>query len=230
MGQRVNALHSLISNHHAPSGFLGTRAALRARVGVTGHRWREDELLRALEHLEASRTAHLVRVAEVAAHRRAEKTAGRRHPAAAEVAALGPPAWQPAPDIELGAVLRHVVDEVLGTDVQRTYLPLQRHTHRVELTSPDGQRHAGLEASPTGWFGVWVLDDLHVSAFTVDYDQVESAQADAVRRMALVARGYLDGSFRVRHRRTLVRRRRQPVVDVVVDGTTWTLRRPAFSR
>ncbi len=33
--------------------------------------------------------------------------------------------------------------------------------------------------SPSGWFGIWVLDDLDVSAFPIDHDQVEHHQADA---------------------------------------------------
>lgn len=231
MGQRVNALHSLIARHAAPPGaFGGTRRALRSMVGTTGRRWREEEVMRALEHLEAARSARHARVADVTARRRIEKAAGRRAPSAADVAILETVVLVPAPDIDLGAVLHRVVDEVLDPDVDREFYRSDDHTHRAALTSPDGGRHAGLEASPTGWFGVWALDDLHVSTFTIEYDQVEEFQAEAVRRMARVAHAYLAGNFTVRHRRTLIRRRVRPLVDVVVDGVRWTLRRPTSVR
>jgi hypothetical protein len=229
MGQRVNALHSLLARHLVPLGFDGTRRALRALVGVTGRRWDEEQVMRALEHLEATRAVRLARAQEVTARRRVDKAAGLRRPTTADVALLESVDLVPAPDIDLAALLHKVLDEVLGPDTERTPRPPDRGAHRVELTSADGARHAGVEASPTGWFGVWVLDDLRVSAFTVEYDQVEQFQAEAVRRVARVARAYLAGDFTVRHRRTLIRRRVQPVVDVLVDGDRWTLRRPAFS-
>jgi hypothetical protein len=59
---------------------------------------------------------------------------------------------------------------------------------------------------------------------------VEHYQADAVRRVALVAGAYLAGDFTVRRRRTWFRRRLQPVVEVEVRGERWTLRRAALTR
>ncbi|MEI4270819.1 hypothetical protein TEK04_03695 [Klenkia sp. LSe6-5] len=230
MGQRVNALHSLVARHAAPLASSDTRTTLRTLVGATGRRWDEEQVMRALEHLEATRSVRIAQVHEVTTRRRAAKAAGRRRPTAADLVLLQPPVLTPAPDIDLGAVLRRVVDEVFGPDIARTSRPTARGTHRVELTSPDEHRHAGVEASTTGWFGVWVLDDLRVSTFVVEYDQVEAFQAEAVRQVVRVAEAYLAGCFTVRHRRTLIRRRVQPLVDIDVDGATWTLRRPVFSR
>ncbi|WP_157519125.1 hypothetical protein [Modestobacter sp. Leaf380] len=230
LGQRVAALHSLLANHHAPLGFLATRAALRSRVGATGRRWRETELLRALEHIEASRAAHLERVAEVAARRRVEKAAGRRQPSAADTRVLEEPRWTPAAAvIDIGAVLRQVVDEVFGPEVLRDHREPDRHTHQVVLTSADGARHAGLQVSDEV-VEVWVFDDLDASAMSFEYDDVEAHKADAVRQMARAARAHLDGAFTIRHRRSLLRRRLRPVVEVHADGRVWTLRRAVFWR
>ena len=58
IGQRANALHSLLANHHASLGFAKTRKRLRRLVGVgLGHRWTEAKLLTALQDLGESRTS-----------------------------------------------------------------------------------------------------------------------------------------------------------------------------
>jgi hypothetical protein len=93
MGQRVNALHSLLANEHAPLGFDETRTLLRAETGVTGRTWTEAQLLDALALLEESRQTHL-RYREAWARRRSlDKARGRRQPTKAETAALEERAW-----------------------------------------------------------------------------------------------------------------------------------------
>ena len=99
----------------------------------------------------------------------------------------------------------------------------------MRLTSADGERHSGLQVSAEA-YEAWVFDDLDVSTMTFEYDDVEADKADAVRRVALVARAYLSGASTVRYRRTLLRRRLRPLLDVDVAGDTWTLGRSAFSR
>ncbi len=55
MAQRVVALRSLVSRHHAPVGYTRTLAELGAFVGVTDGPWTEDQLLTALGLLQLSR-------------------------------------------------------------------------------------------------------------------------------------------------------------------------------
>jgi hypothetical protein len=101
LGQRVLALHALISGHHAPLGFTATRARLRALVGADDthrgrarSRWTEDELLRALAALESSRETHLRARAVFADRHRAEKAAGRRSPTAGDLRARREAVWE----------------------------------------------------------------------------------------------------------------------------------------
>ena len=127
--------------------------------------------------------------------------------------------------IDIEALLRRVVADVFDPDVDTTYStsPRDVHTHRVELTSADGLRHAGLTASYE-WFDAFVFDDLDVSTFLLDYDDEEQDKEDVLRALALVVRAYLRGEGRVEHRRWLFRSR--PVLTIVVEGREWELARP----
>ena len=75
--------------------------------------------------------------------------------------------------VDVQAPLRRVMAEVCGDDVTPTYSthPKNLHMHGVEITSADGRRHAGLEASYE-WFAATIFD-LGVSTFLLDYDHEE---------------------------------------------------------
>ncbi len=99
MPQRVVALHSLIANHHAPFGFLGTRDRLYVLAGVTGRRrWTEPQLLSALDALEESRASHLHYRAAFAERRGQEKALGQRRPTQDDLVALNRAEWLKDPD------------------------------------------------------------------------------------------------------------------------------------
>ena len=125
--------------------------------------------------------------------------------------------------IDIEALLRRVVAEVFDADVVVTYstAPKDPHRHRVELTSPDGRRHAGLTASYE-WFDAFIFD-LGVSTFLLDYDDEEADKEAVLRALAVVVRAYLRGEGRVEHRRGLIRS--HSVLTIVVDGHEWVLRR-----
>jgi hypothetical protein len=93
--------------------------------------------------------------------------------------------------------------------------------HRVQLTTADGRRHAGLEASYE-WFEATIFD-LGVSTFLLDYSDEEEAKADVLRALALVARAYLRGEGRIERKRSLLRSR--TVFRVVIDNREWELGR-----
>ena len=61
--------------------------------------------------------------------------------------------------VHVQALLRRVMAEVFDDDVTATYSthPKHLHVHRVELTSADGRRHAGLQASHE-WFEATICD------------------------------------------------------------------------
>lgn len=125
--------------------------------------------------------------------------------------------------VDVQALLRRVVAEVFDGGVTATYSthPKHLHAHRVELSSADGRRHAGLEASYE-WFAATILD-LGVSTFLLDYDDEEEDKEAVLRALALVVRAYLRGEGRVAHRRSLFRSR--PVLRIVVDNREWELGR-----
>jgi hypothetical protein len=125
--------------------------------------------------------------------------------------------------IDVQALLQRVVAEVFNADVTATYSahPKNPHMHRVRLTTADGRRHAGLEASYE-WFEATIFD-LGVSTFLLDYDDEEEDKAAVLRALALVVRAYLHGEGRVEHRRGLLRSRR--VFRIVVDDREWELGR-----
>lgn len=111
MGQRVNALHSLLANHHAPLGFRGTRAHLRRATGVGFlRRWNEPSLLAALDMLEESRASHLAYRTAFAERRRIEKASGQRVPTKGDLQALARREWKM--DIDDAAVRRPNVREL----------------------------------------------------------------------------------------------------------------------
>lgn len=94
LGQRVNALHSLLANHHAPFGFQRTRAHLRRAAGVGLLRpWTEPRLLAALDLLEESRASHLAYRAAFGQRRRLEKASGQRVPTKGDLEALERREW-----------------------------------------------------------------------------------------------------------------------------------------
>ncbi len=130
--------------------------------------------------------------------------------------------------IDAETLLRRVVAEVFDADVDATYStePKDPQTHRVRLTSADGQRHAGLRASYE-WFDADIFD-LGVSTFLLDYDDEEADKEAVLRDLALVVRAYLRGEGCVVHRRGLIRA--HPVLAIVVDGQEWVLRRRGWSR
>lgn len=130
--------------------------------------------------------------------------------------------------IDIEALLRRVVAEVFDADVEVTYSPAPKdpHTHRVELTSGDGRRHAGMTASYE-WFDAFIFD-LGVSTILLDYDDEEADKEAVLRELALVVRAYLRGEGRVEHKRGLFRS--HAVLKVVVDGQEWELRAPVFRR
>jgi hypothetical protein len=125
--------------------------------------------------------------------------------------------------VDVQALLRTVVSEVFDADVTATYSTRSKypHVHRVELTTADGQRHAGLEAS-CEWSQVTIFD-LGVSTFLLDHDDEDEARAGVLRALALVARAYLRGEGRIERRRGLLRSR--PVFSVVIDNREWELGR-----
>jgi hypothetical protein len=125
--------------------------------------------------------------------------------------------------IDVHALLRTVVAEVFDADVTATYSthPKNPHMHRVQLTTADGRRHAGLEASYE-WFEATIFD-LGVSTFLLDYSDEEEAKADVLRALALVARAYLRGEGRIERKRSLLRSR--TVFRVVIDNREWELGR-----
>jgi hypothetical protein len=125
--------------------------------------------------------------------------------------------------IDVQALLRRVVAEAFDADVTATYSthPKNPHMHRVRLTTADGRRHAGLEAS-CEWFEA-TLFDLGVSTFLLDYGDEEQAKADVLRALAVVVRAYLRGEGRVEHRRGLLRSR--TVFRIVIDNREWELGR-----
>lgn len=125
--------------------------------------------------------------------------------------------------IDVEALLRRVVAEVFDADVAATYstAPKDPHTHRVELTSADGLRHAGLTASYE-WFDASIFD-LGVSTFLLDYDDEEKDKEAVLRALALVVRAYLRGEGRVVHRRGLIRS--HPVLKIEGDDREWELGR-----
>jgi hypothetical protein len=94
MPQRVVALHSLLANHHAPFGFLGTRERLYDLAGVSRtRRWTEPQLLVALDALEESRTSHLRYRAAFVERRCHEKALGQRRPTQGDLVALERREW-----------------------------------------------------------------------------------------------------------------------------------------
>lgn len=130
--------------------------------------------------------------------------------------------------IDIEALLRRVVAEVFDADVEATYstAPKDPRTHRVELTSGDGRRHAGMTASYE-WFDAFIFD-LGVSTFLLDYDDEEADKEAVLRELALVVRAYLRGEGRVERRRGLFRS--HSVLKIVIDGHEWVLRAPFFRR
>lgn len=128
--------------------------------------------------------------------------------------------------IDIEELLRRVVAEVFDADVAVVYSssPKDAHTHRVEFTSADGRRHAGMTASYE-WFDAYVLD-IGVSTFLTDYDDDEADKEAALRELALVVRAYLLGAGRVESRRGLIRS--HAVLKIDVDGHEWELRAPLF--
>jgi hypothetical protein len=130
--------------------------------------------------------------------------------------------------IDVEALLRRVVAEVIDADVDAAYSiePKDPHMYRVRLTSADGQRHAGLRASYE-WFDADIFD-LGVSTFLLDYDDEEEDKEAVLRELALFVRAYLRGEGRVEHRRGLIRS--SLVLKIVVDGREWVLRRRGWSR
>lgn len=125
--------------------------------------------------------------------------------------------------IDVQALLRRVVAEVVDADVAAAYSthPKDSHMHRVRLTAADGRRHAGLAVSYE-WFEATVFD-LGVSTFLLDYDDEKDDKESVLRALALVVRAYLRGEGRVEHRRGLLRSR--PVLRIVVDNREWELGR-----
>jgi hypothetical protein len=125
--------------------------------------------------------------------------------------------------IDVQALLRRVVTEVFDADVTTTYSthPKNPHMQRARLSTADGQRHAGLEASYE-WFEATIFD-LGVSTFLLDYDDEEEDKAAVLRALARVVRAYLDGEGRVERRRGLVRS--HTVLKIVVDDREWELGR-----
>jgi hypothetical protein len=100
MGQRVNALHSLLANHHAPVGFEATRRRLREVAGVTWRKkWSEAGLLEALRALEDSRATHLDYQRAFAERRRQEKASGRRQPTRGDLEAAARLEWSKDADL-----------------------------------------------------------------------------------------------------------------------------------
>ena len=93
MGQRVNALHSILANHFAPLGFEATRQRLREHVGVEGSAWSGEQVVTALRLLHESRQSHLRYRSAFGDRRRVEKAAGRRQPTKADLEALHTAAW-----------------------------------------------------------------------------------------------------------------------------------------
>jgi hypothetical protein len=94
LGQRVNALHSLLANHHAPLGFEATRERLCDAVGVAhSGKWTDAQILQALLLLEESRRNHLAYRDAFASRRRGEKAAGRRQPTRGDLEALAEREW-----------------------------------------------------------------------------------------------------------------------------------------
>ena len=130
--------------------------------------------------------------------------------------------------IDVEALLRRVVAEVFDADVDATYStePNDLHMHRVQLTTADAQRHAGLRASYE-WFDADIFD-LGVSTFLLDYGDEKKEKEAVLRDLALVVRAYLRGEGRVEHRRGLIRS--HSALKIVVDGQEWVLRRRGWSR
>jgi hypothetical protein len=91
--QRVSALRSLVASHHAPLGFLGTVAHLRAATGGGRRGWTAEQLPAALAMLEQSRASHLAYRTAFAERRCTEKQQGRRRPTAGDVVALARAEW-----------------------------------------------------------------------------------------------------------------------------------------
>lgn len=125
--------------------------------------------------------------------------------------------------IDVEALLRRVVAEVFDADVEATYstAPKDPHTHRVELTSADSLRHAGLTASYE-WVDACIFDP-GVSTFLLDYDDEEKDKEAVLRALALVVHAYFRGEGRVERRRGLIRS--CPVLRIEVDGHEWELGR-----
>src|SRR5690349_19917956 len=86
MGQRVNALHSLLANHHAPLGFEESRRYLRAQVGLHSQFWTEAQLLAAFDLLDTSRSSYTAYRGSLAVRRKSEKIHGRRSPTKKDMA------------------------------------------------------------------------------------------------------------------------------------------------
>ncbi len=122
--------------------------------------------------------------------------------------------------IDIGTLLRRVVDEVFDADVDATY-STDRHLHRVQLTDPSGTRRAGLRASYE-WLDATIFD-LGVSTTLFEYDDEEEAKEAVLRELALVLRAYLRGEGRVEHKRGLFRS--HSVLRIVVDNREWVLGR-----
>lgn len=120
MGQRVNALHSLLANHHAPLGFEATRLRLREVAGVSRTaKWSEAAVLQALEALKASRATHLDYRRAFSERRRQEKASGRRQPTRGDLEAAASREWSK------------------DADLARTRTPSRRRQGRTGVTGGD---------------------------------------------------------------------------------------------
>ena len=131
------------------------------------------------------------------------------------------------PDLE--RMLRSVALDVFDEDVEVTWDTEEApHVIRATLSAEHGseRRTARLEASTSGWFGVYV-PEFGVGTFRIEYDD-ESDMAEILGELALIAEAYLRGNGRVERQRGLFRTR--TVLTIAVDGSERTLTQPLFGR
>ncbi|MGJ3403792.1 hypothetical protein AAZQ98_09655 [Glutamicibacter sp. Je.9.36] len=79
---------------------------------------------------------------------------------------------------------------------------------------------------------VWIdafVPELNVQTSVLDEGEVESEQADELRRLCLVMHAYLRGEGRIVQRRRLLGRGTSPVLKIELDGHQWILGRNHWS-